>query len=281
MYAARVLADSVSPAGKRITSLEVVLPRFLLAELNTHRALSRNAGSSRAVPVATMLKRVKTNPFVPERFGINQKGMQAENWLTGAAHDAAVAAWLEARDSAVQHAERQLELNVHKQTANRLLEPFMWITDVVTATEWSNFYALRAHPDAQPEFQRIAVMMRAAMEASTPRELGPDEWHLPLVEGVDLDRLVEEGRTMTEIVQISAGRCARVSHLTHDGVRDPDKDIELCLDLTNNGHMSPLEHPARPLENPTQPLGNFVGWEQYRKLIANEHDFSLLQGNVA
>lgn len=276
MYAARILADSVSLAGKRITSLEVTFPRFILAEFNTHRALSRNAASSRAIPVKTMLERVKNNPFVPERFTKNQSGMSADEYLSEYDQQLARECWLSARDNAVTHVEQMLTLGVHKQQANRLLEPFLWVTDVVTATEWGNLYALRAHPKAQPEFQRIAVLMRAAMEASTPRVLGPDDWHLPLVTDVDFDRLKEEDFTMTEIVRVSAGRCARVSYLTHDGVRDPRKDIQLCTDLLGNGHMSPLEHPARPLEDPNQPLGNFVGWQQYRKTIPNEHDFSLL-----
>jgi thymidylate synthase ThyX len=299
-YAARVLADSISLAGRRLTTFEVTFPRMVLAEFNTHRVFSRNSASSRAIPVATQLLRVLEEPYVPEEFGSNQPGMQAGPPLQGMKHELAREEWLSARDSAAAHVLRMIAypgicaadadaealrraveglretradeswLNVHKQLANRLLEPFMWHTLIVTATEWSNFFNLRAHPDAQPEIRRAAELMRGEWEDSTPRELSEPEWHLPLVgdagghEG-DHDLPIDAKRKM------SVGRCARVSYLTHGGRRDPEADIALHDRLLESGHLSPFEHVAQPLASDDW-CGNFRGWRAYRKDLRNEAD---------
>jgi thymidylate synthase ThyX len=300
-FDAKVLADSRSPAGYRLTTLEATFPRFVLAEFNTHRVFSRNSASSRAIPIAKQLRRVLDEPYVPIEFGSNQPGMQAGPALSGERRDAAQREWLRARDDAVRRVlglvtdpdaiaedddlaevlERVEEtirnraqpaewLNVHKQVANRLLEPFMWHTVIVTATEWDNFWNLRCHPDAQPEIRLVAEGMRAAWEASEPAELDWEEWHLPLVRPEDR----EEGTPIESLVKISAGRCARVSYLTHAGKRDLAADVELHDRLLESGHMSPLEHPAQPLSadelRQSEWSGNFRGWHPYRKLIPGE-----------
>jgi thymidylate synthase ThyX len=298
-FDAKVLADSVSPAGHRLTTLEATFPRFVLAEFNTHRVFSRNSASSRAIPIAKQLRRVLEDPYVPIEFGSNQPGMQAGPALEGERREAAEAEWLRARDDAVRHVlglvtdpdaaggdllaglERVEEaartkqrpeawLNVHKQVANRLLEPFMWHTVIVTATEWENFWNLRCHPDAQPEIRLIAERMRNAVEASQPVALSEGEWHLPLVRPEDR----EEGASIEDLIKISAGRCARVSYLTHAGVRDLAADVQLHDRLLESGHMSPLEHPARPLTaeelDEGEWGGNFRGWFSYRKTISGE-----------
>lgn len=300
-FDAKVLADSRSPVGYRLTTLEATFPRFVLAEFNTHRVFSRNSASSRAIPIAKQLRRVIEDPYVPIEFGSNQPGMQAGPALTAERREAAEREWLRARDDAVRRvlglvarpgalaadgdlleALHEVEtairdkaqpvdwLNVHKQVANRLLEPFMWHTVIVTATEWDNFWNLRCHPDAQPEIRLTAERMRAAREASEPRELDWDEWHLPLVRPEDR----EEGSSIDDLVKISAGRCARVSYLTHAGKRDLAADVELHDRLLASGHMSPLEHPARPLSpvelKESEWSGNFRGWRPYRKDIPGE-----------
>ncbi len=300
-FAVKVLADSRSPAGYRLTTLETTFPRFILAEFNTHRVFSRNSASSRAIPITKQLRRVLEHPYVPIEFGSNQPGMQAGPPLTGEAELAAESEWLRARDSAVRHVlglvsnpsevpadadlldylgqiegviqareQRPQWLNVHKQVANRLLEPFMWHTVIVTASDWDNFWNLRCHPDAQPEIRRVATMMRDAVGASSPSDLDWGEWHLPLVG--DSDR--EEAHSEADLIKISAGRCARVSYLTHSGKRDHEADIALHDRLLESGHMSPMEHPARPLDpsdlEKGEWSGNFRGWQAYRKLIPNE-----------
>jgi thymidylate synthase ThyX len=273
-YNVRVLKDSIA-FGKRLTTLEVTLPRIVLAEFNTHRMFSRNSASSRAIPVEKMLQRVKEDPFIPIYWGKNQKGMQAEQELTFEEQASAEREWLLARDSTVTHAQAMLNLGIHKQITNRLLEPFLWHTIIVTATEWDNFFGLRLHPDAQPEIRRAALLMKEAMNASVPTSLSSNEWHLPLVD--DHQELVEAGFSTDEICLISIGRCARVSYLTHDGKRDPKADITLAKRLQSSGHFSPFEHAARPApvrDDGNTWYGNFSGWQQYRKTVVNEHDFS-------
>ncbi len=302
-FDAKVLADSLSPAGYRLTTLEATFPRFVLAEFNTHRVFSRNSASSRAIPIAKQVRRVLEDPYVPIEFGSNQPGMQAGPPLAGEKLDTAEAEWLRARNDAVRRVLAliagpealrqggdlpsilgQIEtairdksqpaewLNVHKQVANRLLEPFMWHTVIVTATEWENFFNLRCHPDAQPEIRLVAEKMRASLKSSQPAELGWDEWHLPLVRREDR----EEGTSTEDLIKISAGRCARVSYLTHAGKRDLAADVELHDRLLESGHMSPLEHPARPLSaaelERSEWSGNFHGWRSYRKDVAGEEN---------
>lgn len=308
-FDAKVLADSVSPAGHRLSTLEATFPRFVLAEFNTHRVFSRNSASSRAIPVAKQLRRLLDDPYVPIEFGSNKPGMQAGPALTGRARDAAEAEWLAARDDAVRHvlelitspenvaayddlhacleaAQGSLKeppaewLNVHKQVANRLLEPFMWHTVIVSSTTWDNFFNLRCHPDAQPEIRLIASKMREAIERSVPTRLESEEWHLPLVGEAER----EETTSAEELAKVSIGRCARVSYLTHDGTRDLAADISLYDRLLESGHMSPMEHVARPM-TPDELArkewsGNFQGWIAHRKLIPGESN-PLADGTAA
>ena len=149
-YSAKVLADSISPDGVRLTTMEVTFPRIVLAEFNTHRMFSRNSASSRAIPVEKMIQRVLDDPFSPVWWGKNQSGMQAAEELSGEALRLARQHWLDARDFAISCVRlfQAPEISLHKQIANRLLEPFLWHTVVVTATEWENFFALRCHKDA-------------------------------------------------------------------------------------------------------------------------------------
>ena len=275
MYNANIIADSVSNRGHRLTTMEVCFPRMVLAEFNTHRVFSRNSASSRAIPVEKQLTKIKEQPFVPEYWGANQPGMQAEAELTSEKQEEARREWLAARDSAVAHVENLLAIGLHKQLANRVLEPFMWHTVIVTATEWDNYFALRANPMAQPEIRKVSEMMQQVYAASTPTKLDDDQWHLPLIQESERDGVFEHSE---EARKISAARCARVSYLTHDGTRDLAADITLYDRLTSGGHMSPLEHVARPLSADelvkNQFSGNFRGWMQLRKLVPNEDNYA-------
>ncbi len=146
MIAAKIVADSVSAKGHRLTTMVVTFPRFILAELNTHRAFSRNSASSRAIPFQKMVKAVQENPFIPIAWQKDHKGMQGTEYLsTEYDHlgEHAWYAWLEARNQAVRIAKSINELGVTKQLCNRLLEPFMWHTAIISATDWSNFFKLR------------------------------------------------------------------------------------------------------------------------------------------
>lgn len=272
-YACRIVADSISNQGCRLTTFEATFPRMVLAEFNTHRMFSRNSASSRALPIEKLIARVLEDPFIPVYWGKNQKGMQAAEELGPEEQKVAGERWLLARDRAVEAARSLLELDVHKQTANRLLEPFMWHTVIVTATDWGNYFGLRDHPMAQPEIQRIARRMRETYEASKPFVLGPNEWHLPFAQPGELEELGVE-----TLVKLVSARCARVSYLTHDGKRDIQADLTLYNRLLEGGHMSPYEHAARPMTahefSRSEYSGNFRGWIQHRAEIPGEEDMT-------
>jgi thymidylate synthase ThyX len=276
-YGAKILKDSISHEGHRLTTFEVTFPRIVLAEFNTHRVFSRNSASSRAIPVSKMLARVMEDPFIPTYWGKNQKGMQAAEELSSDAQARAEHKWLQARDHAVETV-RQLQapdIDLHKQIANRLLEPWLWHSCIVTATEWANFFALRDNKMAQPEISTPARMMRGLYETNVPVEPYGD-WHLPLVFEEDhRDALRLYGTSsMATLIKISCARCARVSYLTHDGKRDMVEDIALYDRLASSGHMSPLEHAARPrTETEPEMIGNFKGWVQHRKTLRGEAVF--------
>jgi thymidylate synthase ThyX len=270
-FSARILLDSISPAGVRLTTMEVRYPRFIHSELMTHRVFSRNSASSRAIPIKKMIESVRRDPAMPVWWGRNQTGMQAMQQVEPDARAAAEAEWRRALDDALGHAERLTapDVNLHKQLVNRILEPFAWITVIITATEWANFFTQRTHEDAQPELKHIADLMLAAYRASTPRLLGVGDWHTPLIVSDE-----EATLSVEERLKISVARSARVSYLSHDGTHDHAKDVELYDRLVAggaNGHWSPFEHVATPLPDGFAWSGNFRGWEQYRKRFEQEH----------
>jgi thymidylate synthase ThyX len=267
MYQTKILADSISDTGVRLTTFELTFPRIVLAEFNTHRMFSRNSASSRAIPVERMLDKVQKTPFVPIYWGKNQKGMSADIELEGEDVVEATKLWMQARDDAVCSARWLISRGVHKQITNRLLEPFMWHTVICTATDWENAINLRAHKDAQPEIRPVFEGIRDALFSSTPDYLPAGKWHLPLVP--DLPELVAAGYNIGKICLISVGRCARVSYLTHAGQRDPEEDIALARRLKSSGHMSPFEHVALSTISKRY-FGNFFSWFQFRKTIKDE-----------
>jgi thymidylate synthase ThyX len=268
-YSARILADSVNPVGNRLTTMLVTYPRLVHAEHLRHRVFSFSVMSSRAIPVSKMIEQVETDPVMPVYWGKNRSGMQANEELEHPERTAAEMIWLSARDRAVNTALCLNDLHVHKALVNRLLEPWQWVTVIVSATEWANFFHLRCHPDAQPEIRKIAEMMRELYEASRTFECEPGEWHLPLISLDDADLSAEDLR------KASVGRCARVSYLTHSGTRDPQADIDLCDRLAASGHWSPFEHVAMALDEPTR-VGNLIGWRQFRKDFEGEHFGSVM-----
>lgn len=309
LYTARVLADSKHPEysgidrrghrfNTRLITIEATIPRFILAEFNTHRRLSRNSASSRAIPPEDQLKdgklikkglisRVREEPFVPLKFNKRVKGMGVGAELS--AQDTRVSrdAWLWARDQAIKAAEILLDADVDKSRVNRILEPFMPHTIIASGTEWNNFFALRYHPQAQPEFNLCARVMLRAMLESEPTEVSlEDGWHLPLVDPdemsvdvVNSPSWISEQSLSYEWIWplISASRCARVSYDTHENFETVEKSLERAKMLVIHGHLSPLEHVARPIKKST--IGesdtglltsNFDGWTQLRKLVPME-----------
>lgn len=264
MISTKVIADSLTETGVRLVTLEYTAPRFILSEFNTHRVFSRNAGSSRAIPTTKLIERVVDNPVIPV-WTRNKPGMQGSDDVTDAEIAEWTAIWLEARDDAVKHAKRLAEKKSHKQSVNRILEPYMYYKGVVSSTEWSNWNDLRDHEAAQPEIAILARAFREAMEESTPTVLREDDWHLPYV-------LEEEKALSIEIqIKISVARCARVSYKTFDDdkVSAVEKDIQLYQQLLDEKHFSPFEHQALPdaYFESEHLYGNYSGWIQYRKLL--------------
>ncbi len=262
---ARVVADSLSPQGKRITTLQLKYPRFIHSEFMTHRMFSRNASSSRAIPVQRMIDMVREDTAMPIHWGKNQSGMQAHEELSAEAQDTVKKLWVMAREEAIATVEAMMGQGLHKQVANRILEPFMHITVLVTATEWDNFFELRDHPDAQPEIRELAIQMKRAMGSSGQERLELNDWHLPYVTH---DEIATYGNL--NCIRLSVARCARVSYLTHDGLRPSyEKDIDLYNRLVGSVplHASPAEHQATPSMFEHMSSGNLVGWIQFRKVL--------------
>jgi len=263
-FKADIILDSISTAGARLTTFELTYPRFIHAEFMTHRMFSRNAASSRAIPTRKMIKMVEENPATPIYYGKNIKGMSAREEIDKGRVPIAEELWLAARDEAVAYAKALYELGMHKQIVNRIVEPWKNITVICTATNYSNFYGLRRHEDAQPEIHHLADMMFEAQEKSTPVQR---IWHIPYIQEDEKDLVLDIKK------KVSVARCARVSYLTHDGKRNIEKDLvlhERLLTGSGHGHWSPFEHVAMAARNPTYRSGNFVGWKQYRKMHKGE-----------
>lgn len=272
-----LLLDSISPAGKRITTYQLEYPRFIHAELMTHREFSRNASSSRAISTERLLAKADADLVTPIKFGKEEPGMQATNALVEEIAQKAAGMWKRAYKSAKEYAEGLRRLGVHKQHTNRLLEPFTNITVLVTSTEWSNFFALRCDAAAQPEIRRLAHLMLYQYYTSLPTPLEIGEWHIPFIQ--ENDGLLD----LDTRIKVSVARCARVSYLNHDGVREIPKDVALHDRLLAAGHMSAFEHIAQCVEDPTLHSGNFIGWLQYRKTIPTEYraEFPTREENLA
>lgn len=270
MYKAEILADSISSTGVRLTTMEVCWPHAIHKDMMTHRDLSRNFLSFRAYPPEKLFNMVQSNPFIPEIFFKRAKGM-----ASGEPHphqDQCREIWLHTRDVALEAAKRLTTMEVDKGTVNILLQDFCWITGIVSATKWNNFFNLRAMaPEGQkprPEVEKIAQMMLKARMESEPELIKYGQWHLPLTDDFPLDDPYPDWETWKTI---SAGRCARASYFTHHGVRDLDADIGLCDSLIHDTHMSPLEHQATPTyPRDEYDTGNFHGWLQFRKQIPGE-----------
>lgn len=263
---AKIIKDSVSEDGIRLSTIEVCLPKVLLAEFNTHRKLSKNFSSARALPTK---KVVQLGEFRPLFYGKNQAGMSAKNEdIDDVA--AAEKIWNETIEFCKAQSIRLNELELHKQWANRLCDWFVMANGIVSSTEWQNFFNLRIHEDAQPEMRFLAEKVKEALDNSTPDLIGYGEWHLPYITPDERTK-----HSIDLLKKMSAARCCRVSYLKHDGIAPSmDDDLELFQKLAGSmpKHYSPLEHQATPdkLSNGEwgKPVyhGNFDGWCQFRRM---------------
>lgn len=292
-FEVKIIARSISEAGMPLVTAQFKYPRFIHAEFMTHREFSRNASSSRAIPVKKMIEQVRRDPAMPIHWGANQPGMQADNQLDPVKLAIAKDQWHEAAWNAASIAEDMEDTGLHKQVANRILEPFQWMHVIATTSNTSNFFGLRRHKDAQPEIKLVADMWYEALEESTATLIRKDEWHLPYITANDVvkamqwlkyGRIIRSEPSKAEIdnllICVSAARCARVSYLTHDGA-EPSIEQDLALYGRLVGaeplHASPTEHQATPdtmgtvsWEHPEE-HGNLRGWRQFRKMLPGEY----------
>ena len=309
MQAEVILASASTTVAKNIYTIRVRYPRPIHGEIMTHRVFGRNARSSRAVPVKTMLNEVRDIPYVPWHWGKNQKGMQADeecntdvivpDWVYEPNDDQMIygsntlsreEAWLHLRDHAADVAEGFMEAGYHKQNPNRLLEPFSWIDTLITSTEWDNFFWLRQHGAAEPHLIDLANLMHTAIKETRAHPLPHGHWHLPYINDDDWfasdTDAKPEGMTCDDfLLNVSAARCARISYTPFDGDPSYERELQRANLLMNNErvHASPFEHQAKPDEEMVSSYhGHFVGWKnpdlhgnlngwiQARKLIPNE-----------
>lgn len=302
-----------SVTGKRLVTLELEYPRIIHSEVMTHRMLSKNAASSRAIPVSQSLKRVMESPAMPSSWGSNNPGMQSKNLLDMTRREVAIGVWLSARDEAVKHAKIMSDpdgINAHKQIANRLVEPFVFMKTIMTGTEWANLIHLRNHEAADPTFLELAEKINKVLAFEEADILSPGEWHLPYVDYVPGSGVytVNGEEVPLELARMVSASCtAQVSYRKLDDSIEKAQTVFNMLNLeseTDPKHASPIEHQATPMQAPHRPpwlpslfkpsrnlpedsftwepgithvrrdgslwSGNLGDWVQYRQLVKGE-----------
>ena len=295
-----VTTELVSKSPKTddiLITFVIDMPKFLVAEFNTHRMISRNSASTRAIPLKTQLARLNDALFIPPNLYENCKGMAGKELMPPKDYDTCIR---QIKGTYMYYirplVERLAELNVHKQHAGRYLEPWMWTRVIATANIewWEDFVRQRNSTGAQPEIQRIASEVNVKLsEVRLNESKYYSQWHLPLLtldERETVSRLpgwfhVKEVDWSTEgpsglpfWCAVSAARCARISYLNERGERDYSEDLDLFSRLLKDSHHSPFEHVARVID-PKRDRGiyfregmglmdgNFMGWRQYRSLL--------------
>lgn len=288
MFKVEVMAASQNPRGKKIITFRLTYPRIIHAEMMTHRVFSRNAASSRAIPIEKMIESIENNMFIPIGFQKAHKGMQGDEYFEGYDLVKAQDLWIKAAKSAIAHAKEMKELGITKQLVNRILEPFQYYTVLLTGTEFFNFFDLRCpkfsvnkeiflskksllekYPDcdlstvvnkspAEIHIQRIAEMMYDAYNSADYKLLQYDEWHIPFENEIDSDNLEIK-------LKVATAKAARVSYTTVGGGRKTtiEEDIALHDRLKEEGHASPFEHCAMASFYNSY-FANFGDFESYR-----------------
>ena len=262
---------------ENLWTFELTYPRYIHSEFMTHRVFSRNASSSRAIPVKRMIEQVRENTVIPPKVFMNQKGMVGETEADPVTTTAFHVLWEEAAENACKTAEMMERLGIHKQHVNRILEPFQFIKVIVTATDWRNFFVLRLAPDAQPEIRELASAIYDEMNRYRNKDVGVlelDKEHIvvsiPYITDEDIKEIGKEEYHL--LMKISAARCARVSYNNHDGSKpDIEKDLKLYGHLYDSKHMSPMEH-ACIRDEDHRKNANLTGWKSLRYLIETYED---------
>jgi thymidylate synthase ThyX len=243
MTSATIIGDSINPNGDRISTLILRYPRIIHSELMTHRVFSRNAASSRAIPLNKMIEMVSKDPFIPQYWLKNKSGMSGGEEASQDEIKALCEIWLGAMDDMIKRVGQIDKFNIHKSIPNRLLEPFMFIEVLCTATEWQNFFDLRVHPDAEPHFNELATKIYDARRASQPKQLQWGEWHIPSKETEEECKL-----DLSTRLKIATAKAARISYANHDKEYSVENQVDRTNKLITSGHFSPLEHCAQANE---------------------------------
>lgn len=294
---ARIITDSIYN-GHRMTTFELEYNRWILAEVNTHRVISKNSASSRAVPFEKMTEMIDAAPAMPVHWGKNQAGMTAKEELSDNDISVAKTSWISAKNAVMTFSKHLYSMNLHKQVINRLLEPWSMMKTVASGTDWGNLLYLRDDEDAQPEFRELAICIRKCLEDSVPTELKVSEWHLPYVTTTRIDGVIKyldstgSGLELEEAKKISASCCAQVSYRRLNETKEKALEIFGKLFSGRKPHMSPTEHQATPIKkrlsvneifdfstwedgithvdrNCVLHSGNLSGWIQYRQTLPN------------
>lgn len=277
---AEIIADSVWPIighNKRLTTFKLVVPHSVLGHLVRHRAFSLSVASNRALRSSSVMD---TLNYIPD-WRTAQKGMQPAEFI----NDKNKRDYLDdivytLKNYTSEYVNEMVNKhNVAKELTNRYLAPFQLVTVLVTSSEYSNFFNLRDHQDAQYDTQIVARKMKKLLEENTPTYLERGEWHLPFISYGEA-----KDNTIIEQIAASVARCARTSYKLPNSENRSDiiSDIRLFNKLiTPPIHASPLEHVATPLrmsdiyasilpEDKTLNsafYGNTYGWVQLRKLF--------------
>lgn len=282
-----------------VITFYLMYPRFIHSEMMTHKDFSRSASSSRAIPVKKIIAQVWNNPAMPIHWGINQPGMQADSEFTGFKRNLLRNLWQLTGRIVCCFVWVMMKLGLHKQVANRVLEPWQLMHVTLTTCKLANFFNLRIHKDAQPEIKHLATLMQSEKNASTPRVLHPGEWHLPWIQEEDKEKAwnyvmeVDDSVSVIELLKrMSAARCARSSYASFDGDRSVEKDHGTYDKLVHSKpvHASPCEHQATPDSRITRTVqigdgpsfqeevwerhelhGNLTGYIQFRNTIAQHY----------
>jgi thymidylate synthase ThyX len=296
MITSKIIAASKHfHTNKSIVTYEITIPRIILSEFNKHRQLSNNSSSSRAVPISKNIEYVLNNTFIPTYWGANKQGMSADVEITIFKQKISKFLWYSLRNVSILFAKTYEMLGVHKQITNRLLELFTYQKLVVTATDWDNFFWLRNHKDAQPEFKKLAELMLKDYEKIIPEILYEGEWHTPYVDHIrdnnnELQYVVNgEIVDLETALKISTACCAQISYRNNDNSIEKANKIFTMLNLDNSdvdsrAHSVCAEHQATPIYNTTLQgkgithmnkngklcSGNFEDWIQHRHLFKNE-----------
>ena len=293
MTSAKIIEDSYNHVfDSRIITFELEYPRIIHSEFMTHRLFSRNASSSRAIPIEKVIEQVINDPASPVEFGKNKPGMKASELTENLI--AAYKVWVASGREIASFATVMKDMKLHKQVVNRILEPWQFIKVVMTTTNLNNFFELRNHPDADPTIQQLAKKMLKEVDDSQPTHLHEGQWHMPYVHNMlysarkqkffDVDGSEID---LKDALKISASCCAQVSYRKLDTSLEKAYKIYDMLINSKPAHSSPVEHAATPIahkyhkpmeyfdikgvthvdKNRIPWSGNFHGWVQNRQLI--------------